>query len=95
MPSIDGTTLRLRTEGLDWRELDGEIVVLDLSQSEYFAVNRSGAVLWQEIARGATRRELIDALIKQFELGEEAAEADVRRFLDDLERRGLLAAEEV
>jgi Coenzyme PQQ synthesis protein D (PqqD) len=92
MPAIDSSILRLRTDGLDWRELDDEIVVLDLAQSEYFAVNSTGALLWQAVAPGATRRDLIDLLVARFSVSEEIAAADVERFVEDLARRGLLTS---
>ena len=94
MPRIDGPTLRLRTESFDWRELKGEIVALDLSQSEYFAVNRTGTVLWHELARGATRRDLTELMVARFALSEDAAAADVERFVAELERRRLLVADD-
>lgn len=91
---IDANTLRLRTDGLDWRELDEEIVALDLNQSEYFAVNKTGTVLWRELAGGATRRDLAEVLVTRFALSEEAAAADVDRFVENLERRRLLVTED-
>jgi hypothetical protein len=90
VPAIDDETLHLRSDGLDWRDFEGEIVALDIRQSEYFAVNRSGAVLWQAVARGATRQQLAALIIDRFGLSEEEATADVERFVVDLERRGLL-----
>jgi hypothetical protein len=90
VPAIDDAPLQLRSEGLDWRDFEGEIVALDLREAEYFAVNRSGAVLWQAVAQGATRQQLTALIVERFGLGEEKAAADVERFVADLERRGLL-----
>lgn len=90
MPAIDSETLHLRGDGLDWRDFEGEIVALDLREAEYFAVNRSGAVLWQAVAQGATRQQLTALIVERFGLSEHEAAADVERFVADLERRGLL-----
>jgi hypothetical protein len=87
---MDAETLRLRDDGLDWRDFEGEIVALDIRQAEYFAINRSGALLWREVARGATREQLTQLIVGRFGLTEDAAAADVERFVSDLERRGLL-----
>ena len=35
---------------LDWREVEGELVALDLRESRYLAVNRTGQVLWAALA---------------------------------------------
>ena len=83
-------TLRLRDEGLEWRELEGEVVALDLRQSEYFGINRTGSVLWQAVARGTTRSELIGLLVERYGLDEEAAGAHVDEFVSALARCGVL-----
>src|SRR5580704_9107850 len=38
--------IRLRQD-IAWREIDGEIVLLDLTGAAYYSVSRSGVVLWQ------------------------------------------------
>ena len=87
---MDGETLLLRDEGLDWREVEGEIVALDISAAEYFALNRSGALLWRAVARGATAEELTRMVVERYGLDEQTAAADVQAFVADIERRGLL-----
>ena len=42
------------------------------------------------MARGATRSELIDVLVKRYELDEEAAAAHVDDFVSALARHGVL-----
>ena len=88
------TRLRLRTDDLDWRELEGEIVALDLREAEYFAVNRTGTLLWRAIAGGASRPELVALLVDEFGLTETAAAEDVERFVTDLEHRRLVVPTE-
>jgi hypothetical protein len=91
---MDEPRLHLRTDELDWRELEGEIVALDLRESEYFAINRTGTLLWRAVAGGASRPELVALLVEQFGLTETAAAADVDRFVADLERRRLVVPAE-
>jgi hypothetical protein len=82
---------RLRPEAVAWREVDGEVIALGLESSTYFGTNASGSVLWRRLAQGATRAELIEALMTEFGLEQGQAETDVDVFLDDLRRRDLLA----
>lgn len=82
--------LRLRSEGLDWRVVDDEVVILDAERSAYNATNASGTVLWTRLHDGATRSQLIGALSERFALDRQLAEADVDAFLCDLRSRGLL-----
>lgn len=81
---------RLRSDGLDWRVVDEEAVILDAERSAYNATNASGTVLWTRLHDGATRAELVDALGARFALERTRAEADVDAFLSDLRNRGLL-----
>ncbi len=84
------TMLRLRRQGLDWREVDGEVVALDLETARYVATNRTGALLWDELADGATREALVASLASRWNLDEARAAADVDAFLALLRDRGLL-----
>jgi hypothetical protein len=65
-------------------------VALDLQQSEYFGINRTGSILWQALARGTTRRELIDLLVERYGLDDETAGAHVEEFVSALARNGVL-----
>ena len=85
-------TLQLRTDELEWKQIDDEIVALDGREATYLAVNGSGALLWQALARGATRDELIAALCRAYGLDEVRASVDADAFLAALSEQGLLAA---
>ena len=84
------TTLRLRTDRLHWLESDGEVVALDEEALVYLNANPAGTVLWRGLARGATRHDLVHALLTEFDVAEARAAADVDRFLADLDARGFL-----
>jgi Coenzyme PQQ synthesis protein D (PqqD) len=81
--------IRLREE-IVWREIDGEVVVLDLEGAAYFTVSHSGRTLWPLVVGGTSVEELADRLVERFSLEREVAERDVRSFLDSLGREGLL-----
>ena len=92
--SMDRPLLRLNPDAVEWRAVEGEVVALDLNHSTYLGVNPSGALLWEEIARGASRESLVTRLMGAFEIEEQAARSDVDAFVDDLVRRGLVAETE-
>ena len=83
---------KLRDNGLVWNVVGEDIVVLDLDGSVYLQVNGSGRVLWEALSNGSTQQEMARLLRERFEIGDDRARADVASFLDDLGRRGLLAA---
>lgn len=85
--------LRLRPAGLEWREVDGEILMLDLESSQYLAVNAVGAVLWPSLVEGASGPALVQVLQDRYpQVPVEDLRRDVGAFLDSLSARGLLAA---
>jgi hypothetical protein len=84
-------TLRLRTDELEWKEIDDEIVVLDGRASNYLAASGAGVFLWHLLEPGATRDELVAALVDEYEIDEARAGADVDAFVADLAEQGLLA----
>jgi hypothetical protein len=83
--------LRLRTDDLSWREIDDEVIAVDVETSTYLGTNKAGALLWRRLgSRGATRQELADLLVQTYGIEPGRARADVGAFLDDLAARGLL-----
>ena len=82
--------LRLRSEGLAWREIDGEVVLVDLVVATYLSTNETAAVLWRRLADGTSEDELVRALVAAYDVDAETAAADVRAFLDDCRARALL-----
>jgi hypothetical protein len=87
------TDLRLRTEDLSWREIDDEVIAVDVETSTYLAANKAGTLLWRRLGDGgATRQELAALLVETYGIERERALADVETFLGDLASRGLLAA---
>ncbi len=70
--------------------VDGEVLVLDLRNSHYLAINRSGALLWPLLVAGATRASLASRLREAYDLAPAVAARDVDWFLDWLGGRGLL-----
>jgi hypothetical protein len=83
-------SIRLRSDRVEWRDVDGEVVFLDLRDATYFAVNRTGAVLWPELVQGSTREQLVSRLTDQFAFDEKTACQDVDAFLSAVRDRGLL-----
>jgi hypothetical protein len=85
------TELRLRDDALEWREIEDEVIVVDVRTSTYLSTNGSGTVLWRALAEGATREQLIAALQKSFGVETARAEEDVDQFVSHLRERELLA----
>jgi hypothetical protein len=81
----------LRRDGMSWRELNGQIIVLDLNRSSYVSLDGAGSMLWLRLAGGATLDELVATVLEAYDVDDATARADVVAFLDDLRLRGFLA----
>ena len=84
--------MRLRADDLTWRELDGEIVLLDLAASTYMTANGTGSFLLKQLAVDRTREELVEAVLAEYDVPREQAEADTDAFVRMLQDKGLLSA---
>jgi hypothetical protein len=77
-------------DDISWREIDGDLVILDLRSSTYLTANGSGAVLMKQLTEERTLHQLIQALVDAFRIPERRALQDVQTFIDGLDERGLL-----
>ncbi len=84
--------MRLRSDSVAWNAVGDDVVVLDLASSTYFSTNATGSLLWKLLESGATRADLVDALLQRFGVDQQMVERDVDAFLRDLKRAQLLAS---
>jgi hypothetical protein len=85
------TPLRLNPAAVSWLEIDGEILALQHSSSEYLSTNAAGARLWKLLTDGTSREQLIAMLVEHYGIDEDRAAADTDAFLGELAAHGLLA----
>jgi hypothetical protein len=83
-------TVKLNPERVRWREIDQEVVAVNVDSSTYLSTNGSGALLWMELAQGTTRDALVERLAQAYLLDAGRAAQDVDGFLDELRGQGLL-----
>lgn len=85
--------LKIRVDDVMWKQVDDEIVVLDLRASRYLQVNDSGAFLWPLLVDGREHADLVKALTEAFSIEQTQASSDLDAFLAALTERDLLARE--
>lgn len=54
------------------------------------SLTESGALLWQQLQNGCGKEELVNALLAEYEVDRQTAEADVSSFLERMEKLGLV-----
>ena len=81
---------RLRRDGVACSDLGSEVVILDFASSTYFSARDSAATIAQTLVEGASPEALVEQLVSRYDVTDEDAATDVRRFLDQLTTRNLL-----
>jgi hypothetical protein len=77
---------------IEWREIEGEVVAVDLGLGRYVGINLSGALLWSMLQAGTTADAMVARLIKVYGIDEDVACRDVSSWLAWLAEHELLAA---
>jgi hypothetical protein len=85
-----GELIRLDGTRVAWREVDGEIVAVDMETAEYLTMNGTGALLWEELVGGTTEEALAGRLVDEYAIPARQADADIAAFLGTLRERGLV-----
>jgi len=76
------------------RTFDGDLVILDLVQGEYFSLDAVGARMWQGIADGRTEAEIAADVARSYEVDVERALSDLAALVGQLVSKGLLVLED-
>ena len=87
---IDLDTVIAQTEGIFSSELDGETVLMSLTQAAYFGLDSTGQVIWNMLAEPSRVRDLCDQLAADYNVERSVIEVDVFDFLNELNKEGLI-----
>lgn len=77
------------------REIAGEYILVPLGDAAkdlngIISVNELGAFLWNKLQTEQTEQSLLDAVLQEYEVSREQAQADLQRFLQMLRENNLL-----
>lgn len=67
-------------------ELDGEKVMVDFETGKYFLIKGTGNDIWDMLQEEITASEIIDNLLKEYDVSREDCEASVMSFLEKMEK---------
>lgn len=76
--------------GVSAASRDGRTVLLDLGSEKYFGLDEVGSDIWMHLAEDRSVPEIAHCLSIEYAAPVEYLEVDVRRFLADMRRRGLV-----
>ena len=71
-------------EGISWRDIKGELIVLQLASGEYFSFNEIGRLAWLALAEQKSIKQVIEAVVAEYDVSLAQAETDVVDFVQGL-----------
>jgi hypothetical protein len=85
---------RVNSPNVIHETIEGEVILIDLKTGTYYSLRDSGAAVWQAIEQGAVEDGIAAELRSRYEASEEQIRDAVQRLLAELEREGLIRADE-
>jgi hypothetical protein len=76
-----------------FRELHGELVLLNLASGVYFGLNEVGARMWQLMGENRSLRRVFELLQDEYDVAPDALESDLRGLVEELSAQGLVRVE--
>ena len=83
-----------KAEHVSSRQVEDELVLLDLEEGEYLVARGVGPMVWQMLVEGRTSEEIVAAVATRFEQDPAVIRRDVEEFIAALEAKSLLIREE-
>ena len=88
--AIDPSEQLRRNEAIIFTELDDTVVMMDVEEGCYYELDPVGANIWALLESPASMAEVCEALERQYEVAPETCREDVRAFVDELSRLGVV-----
>lgn len=71
-------------------KLGDEEVILHLQKGTYFGLNEVGAFIWGRIQTPMAVRQILDEMLREFDVDEATCAKDLTAILRELEKKGLI-----
>jgi len=71
-------------DNIDWKEFDNESVLLNLTTGYYFRLNQVGTFVWPLITEEYNIGDIVDQVVKKFDVSQRQAKTDVHDFIEQL-----------
>ena len=90
IPEIVSETILKRKQNQLFSEIDGEVVMLSVENSEYYGMDAVGSRIWQLLEKEISFKNLIETLQDEYDVSEEQCKADTLTFLEQLFEKKLV-----
>ena len=72
----------------------GLVVLLDLRSGEYIALDEVASLMWEHLSDSGEEPELLESLVRRFDVSRDQLETDLRVFRQDCQEKGFLGGKD-
>ncbi len=87
---IGPDTVLQRKQDMLFNEIDGEVVMLSIENSEYYGMDKVGSRIWELLENPLSFKALTAKLLEEYDVTEEQCNADTLAFLKKLTDKKLI-----
>jgi len=87
---MSGDTKFKTTENFAWRNVNDEIIILNLKSGEYFTLNDVAQCIWSAVTEEKSVEEIKVKIIDEYDVSTERAERDIDNFIAGMIEQGLI-----
>lgn len=87
---LNPNQLRLNAEQVSAQILDGDAVMINLSNGFYYSMSNVGAFIWERMVGGYTLDAIVDSLTQRYDVSVERARADLEALVAQLLEENLV-----
>lgn len=77
-------------EDVVFREVEGEMVLLNTGTGTYYGLDAVGSRMWDLLAEKKNIREVMEMMLQEYEVAAEDLQRDILHLVQELKTRGLV-----
>lgn len=71
--------------------MDGDLVMMSISQGTYYGINPVGGRIWSLLEQPASVASLCNTIVSEFEVSKEQCQQDVLQFVEQMLKAGVVS----
>lgn len=91
---IKSDAIICRNDNIPTIELDGDVAMMNIEKGKYYGLNSVASRVWELLEESQIFSELIELLLKEYDVDKTTCEQDVSELLDSLNEAGLITISE-
>jgi hypothetical protein len=79
-------------DGIVYRDLQGEAVLLNLNTGTYFGLDPVGTRIWNLLQEQRSLQQILDCLLQEYDVTEAQCREDLLNLIGQMQEKGLVEA---